>query len=211
MASVSLAWTSRRISLPASLIPYLRETLAGVGETVQHVASVTPYSYEPEPASLRGLEKLLAAALGGALSLDLRGSVRYGDEDDYLERQSLSGALPANWTVLLMSLAATPEAENHGLILASARDALLRTPSGAPLAVIVDEAPYVSRLGADPSLRQRIEDRRRLWRSFISGYGLKACLIDLSRFSGTETAVTEVEREAVRDALWTARNRAAVS
>jgi hypothetical protein len=214
-ATVSLAWSSRRVSPPPSLIPYLRETLAGVGETVQHIASVTPYSYEPEPSSLRGLEKLLAAALGGALTLDPRDPVRYGDEENYGERQSRSGARPANWNVLLMSLAATPEAENHGVIVASARDSLLRARSGPPLIVIVDEAPYVARMGADASLRQRVEERRKLWRSFVSGYGIKACLIDLSRFTAadpaTAKAIPEVDREAVRDALWTARDRAAVS
>jgi hypothetical protein len=199
VASVSLAWVSRRISPPPSLIPYLRETLAGVGETVQHVATVTPYSYEPESPSVRGLEKLLSAALGGALTLDLRKPVRYGSEDDYVPHA-------ANWNVLLMSLAATPEAENHGLIIASARDALLRAPGGAPLAVIVDEGPYLARLGADASLKDRVEDRRKLWRSFISGYGLKGCLIDLS-----QEEFSEAQREALRDALWTPRNRAAVS
>jgi hypothetical protein len=211
-AIVSLWWQSRRVAAPPSLIPYLRETLAGVGEAIPQIASITPYAYEPEANSLQGLERLLAASLGGALTLDMRDPVRYGDEEAYLARQSRTApARVANWNVLLMSLAATPEAENHGVIVANARDTLMRAPSGGlPLCVVIDAAPLVARMGSDPSMQKRIEDRQKLWREFIAGYGLKACLIDLSRFTAPE-AVTEMDREAVRDALWTARDRAAVS
>jgi Protein of unknown function (DUF2868) len=208
-ATLSLWWYSRRVPVPPSLIPYARETLAGVGGNVRHVASVTPYAYEPASNSIRGLEQLLTVALGGAITVDMRDPVRYGDEESYQDRQSRGAGRVANWNVLLMNLAATPEAENHGVVIAHARDSLLRAPTSVPLALIVDEAPFVSRLGKDISLHKRLEDRRELWKSFIAGYGLKACLIDLSRFT-TPESVGELDREALRGSLWIARDRAAV-
>lgn len=206
-ANVSLAWYSRRVPAPPSLIPYARETLAEVGETVQQVASITPYSYAPDTASLQGLDRLLAVALGGAVTIDLREPVNYGDEDSYGDRQPRAGLPTASWNVLMMSMASTPEAENHGAIVTRIRDSLQRSASAVPWVVIVDEAPFVARMGGDASLRQRVEDRRALWRSFVAGYGLQACLIDLSRFS-TPESVTDADRESVRDSLWTARDRA---
>lgn len=209
-ATVSIWWSSRRVAPPTSLIPYVRETLAGVGETVHQVASVTPYAYEPELNALEGLDHLLTVALGGEVAVDVRDAVRYGEEETFQQRQTRTPSEVAHWHVLLMSLASTPEPENHGVVIASTRDALVRSRSGTPLVIVVDEGPYVSRLGADPSLRARYEDRRKLWKEFVAGYGLKACLMDLSRLRAVDD-VSDRDREAVRDALWTARDRSAVS
>ena len=49
--------------------------------------------------------------------------------------------------VLLFSLAATPEVENHGAILQQARERWSRSKVGSRLLVLVDEAPYLARLG----------------------------------------------------------------
>jgi hypothetical protein len=206
----ALWWHARRLPAPAALLPYVRETLASAGETVHHVASVTPYAYEPEPGSVQGLERLLSAALGGTVAIDLRDPVRYGDEDSYLQRQSRGGSRAASWNVLLMSLASTPEAENHGTLISHMRDASLQSKGAAPLLIAVDEGPFATRMGNDSSLQTRIEERRRLWRDFVAGYGLRAYLIDLPRLTSAEAVDTRA-REGLRDALWTGRERAAAS
>jgi hypothetical protein len=47
------------------------------------------------------------------------------------------------------------------------------------LRVVVDEAPLLSRFEGDASLAARVEERRRLWREFVRGYGLDATFVDL--------------------------------
>jgi len=56
------------------------------------------------------------------------------------------------------------------------------------LRVVVDESPYAARLEGDASLAARLEERRRLWRDFVAGYGLEADLVDLARIGRTEAA-----------------------
>ncbi len=99
--------------------------------------------------------------------------------------------------VVLCSLAATPEAENHGAVLALARD----TPSGAPapvrLLALIDESPYLAAIGDDATLSGRVEQRREAWRSFVAQHGLAACLVDLAALA-TATAIDPALQETVR-------------
>jgi hypothetical protein len=81
-----------------------------------------------------------------------------------------------------MNLAATPEAENHGVVIAAARDAARRARPPAAVRVVVDESTYAGRMAADASLAKRLEERRRLWRDFVAGYGLEAELGDMPGF-----------------------------
>ena len=102
-----------------------------------------------------------------------------------------------------MSVASTPEAENHGAVIAAARDWIARTANATPLLVIVDTGPYAARMQGDASLDQRLKERRALWTDFVAGYGLRACIVDLTRI--VAGAPSEIEaRELARAALWTA-------
>jgi len=49
----------------------------------------------------------------------------------------------------------------------------------AAVRIVVDESPYAARLAGDASLAPRLEERRRLWRDFVAGYGLEADLASL--------------------------------
>ena len=82
--------------------------------------------------------------------------------------------------VLLLSLAATPEAENHGAVLARARAA---SPQGGTL-VLVDESPFLAHMQGDATLAARISQRRATWASFVAGHGFEACLVDLQALRG---------------------------
>jgi hypothetical protein len=84
--------------------------------------------------------------------------------------------------VLLMNLAATPEAENHGVVIAAARDAAHQARPPAAVRVVVDESPYAERFGGDASFAPRLEERRRLWRDFVAGYGLEVEIGDMPHF-----------------------------
>jgi hypothetical protein len=173
------AWRWARVSaLPAALVGYARATLgaAQFGRGGEFV--VVPYAHEPGEGSRAALARWLESEFGRGASADVRPMVRYGDEAGI--RAALEG--PAGGTgdvVLLLSLAATPESENHGLAIAAARDAAAAARPSRALRVVVDEAPLLARFEGDASLAGRIEERRRLWREFVRGYGLDAAFAEL--------------------------------
>ena len=56
------------------------------------------------------------------------------------------------------------------------RDRLAAARPGARLLVVVDEAPYATRMAPTP---ERIEERREAWRSFVRAHGLEASFVRL--------------------------------
>ncbi len=202
------AWRhALRAPLPESLVPYFRTAFGATtaaGTLGRGIASVRPYGYEPAKESVVGLEALLPKALGEGVAVDMRDPVRYGDEDAFVARLGERTVGIADTVVLLFSLAATPEDENHGTVLRAVRDWLADARSTAQLLVVVDEAPYAARLGGDPSLEARLEERRRAWIDFVKHVGLEACLVDLPAMaSGDGPPAAVIDR--TRDALWSVR------
>jgi hypothetical protein len=103
------------------------------------------------------------AALSRALAatIDLAPAVPFGAEAE--------ATLPAHHRLhVLVSLAATPEGEHHGVLMDR-----LRTASPT---LLVDESAYAARFQHDPS---RIEERRGAWRSFAAAHGAGVRFIDL--------------------------------
>jgi hypothetical protein len=134
-------------------------------------------------------------------SIEVREAVQYGQEEE-LRRQLKQGSLgPAQWVVLLMTMAATPEVENHGTVIGALRDELAQTASAAPLLVLIDTGPYAARMQGDPSLEARLAERQNLWAGFVSGYGLRACIVNLPRILAGAPSELEA-REQVRAALF---------
>jgi hypothetical protein len=43
--------------------------------------------------------------------------------------------------------------------------------------VLIDEAPYVARMGSAP---ERIDERREVWRRFVSAHGLEPTFVSLA-------------------------------
>lgn len=198
---------SRRPPLPPSLPGYARTLVMSLGNgNVREIAGVTPYAYEPNAGSVAGLESLLAAALGANLAVQMQEPVRYGEEAAIAGRWGTQGSRLTDWNVIVMTLAATPEVENHGALLAAVRDWLTQNASTAPLLVVIDEAPYAARMRGDAGFDKRLEERRALWRDFVAGYGLRACIVDLSRMQAGSAHEIEA-RNAARAALWSASER----
>ncbi len=242
-ASGLRAWRlSRSPPLPTSLLGYARTILgAGAGGAVAECAAVTAFAYEPSPASIAGLQTLLAATAGGIVKIEMREVVRYGEEKSLRERLVRGGDGTAgdgttvhgtaerdtaghgtaghgttpDWQVLVMTVASTPEAENHGAVIGTMRDSPVRTTAGGgsllsanavPLLVVVDTGPYAARMKGDASFDQRLQDRCSLWSEFVAGYGLRACIVDLSQIVAGEPSEIEA-REIARAALWPARGQ----
>jgi len=190
---------------PPSLLSYSRALRMGVGTgEVVEAASVIPYAYEPKPPSIAGLESLLAVTLGGNLKVKLHDPIRYGDEETVPARLAATGAA---WHVILMTLASTPEVENHGAFLTAWRDWLAKNAASTPLLILIDEGPYAARMRGEAAFEQRVQERRKLWREFIAGYGLRASFADLIQLK--PGAASELNaRDEARAALWTASERA---
>ena len=177
----------RMMQPPASVLRYAQAVFARGGESRRGgVWSVTPYAYEPSPAALAGLERLAAAEGEPGMRLDLRTALRYGEEDHAAAVLDAGAHRVADVHALLFSLASTPEEENQGLVISAARDSAARARPPARLRVLVDESPYLARLGGDAALRGRIEERRDLWRSFVSAHGLEAEILDLAAAGAAE-------------------------
>jgi len=65
-------------------------------------------------------------------------------------------------------------------VIAAARDSARKARPAATVRVVIDESPYSQRLARDASFGSRLEERRQLWRDFVSGYGLEAEIVDLA-------------------------------
>jgi len=76
-----------------------------------------------------------------------------------------------------MNLAATPETENHGAAIVAARDHARRARPEQRLLVLVDESAYAARFAGRDASPGRLEERRRLWREFVAGYGVEVAFL----------------------------------
>jgi len=158
--------------------PYARKLLrAAHGKSSQ--VQVLAYSYHPSPGARAHLDGLLADALGAALEVDHAAPIAYGAEEEFLEHSAPSpddthtAHAPADFRIVLFSLAATPEEETHGALL---RGLAQQTP--APLAVL-DSAPLRARLSGSADLKRRMQERITLWRDLLQRHGVGAIALDL--------------------------------
>jgi hypothetical protein len=180
-------FAGRGLPTPAAVISYGRTVLGGIGAPVgEGIVRVTPYAYTPGSEPARGLHRVLTAALGGGVRLDLADEIRYGDEDFFLRKLTERITASADFEVLVMNLAATPERENHGMIIEAVRDARQRLPAATPLLVIVDETTYAMRMQGDRRYQERFAERRTAWNEFVSRYGIAVCCIDLAEQARAE-------------------------
>jgi hypothetical protein len=179
LATLSIARWSSRAPLPVSLTLYFRNAFGAQGDAFgRGLVTVIPYAYEPDEASRAGLRALLPAALGESITLDARAPVRFGDEEEFL--RGLVDASKRDAVVLLFNLAATPEEENHGIVVTGVRDWLTRGAPHAQLMVLVDEGPYAVRMGAAGGADARVAERRRAWQEFVAAHGLEARIANLA-------------------------------
>lgn len=168
---------SRNVALPDSLAAYSREAFDGVDGIVERgTVLVSPYAYNVSAAALERLRGWLPSVVGASFPVDLRAPVAYGNEDDFLRSLADRGAGVADVVVLLFSLAATPEGENHGVFIAGVRDWLAVRRPDARMKVVIDEGPYAARMG-----EQRLAERRESWREFVAARGLKPDFVNLAQ------------------------------
>jgi hypothetical protein len=196
--TVALWRAERKATLPATFVPYARSLLLGTGKVSGLRAQVVTYAFEPSRDALLGLSALLADALGGEVKAEVGARVAYGEEDEFVERMRELPLPAADCQVLLMNLSATPESENHGVMIEALQHGSGRRGPGFVL--VIDGSAYAARMGGDPALAGRVAERSRTWREFASARGQAACIADLSRLRAGETPDPAARRD-VREAL----------
>jgi hypothetical protein len=196
LSSAAITRWSLRMPLPPSLPAYFRNVFGAVDSSIgRGIVMVAPYAHAVSSDAVLRLREILPAAFGPDLAVDLREPVAYGGEEEFIRHLADRGGAIADVVVLLFNLAATPEEENHGTLIASVREWLASHRRNAQLLVLLDSGPYAERMGSDS---RRIAERQRAWERFVADRGLSTCTVDLaSPASDSEATVT-----ALRKALW---------
>ena len=158
----------------------LRESGAASGR-----ARVTPYAYHPGEETQRRLSAALREVLGDGAQVRFDEPIEYGAEDQWV------AAHPADpdddYHLLLFTLSATPEAENHGALAAALampearRGKKKKAQSGTILGALVDESPYRAHFAGQAGLDERIATRLEGWRNVLAPAGITPLGVDLSR------------------------------
>lgn len=155
--------------------PYFRRVLSGWRESSAHVR-VLPYAYTPSGAAAEGVRRLAEQLFGAGVRLHVARPVAFGEEDAFAPDAVEAGDAPRapDLVIVLFNLASTPETENHGVFLER-----LESRAKGRLVVVVDEAPYRKRLGAQAGADRRLDERRRAWSGLVATRGLRALCADL--------------------------------
>ena len=155
--------------------PYYR-TLAGhIGAGASPVTlRVLPYSFTLDERRDRGLSEIAAAMFGEQTRVMLRPSLPYGEDAASLMQDLRPDASDATVTAVLFNLAATPEQENHGALLA----ALARQLPGG-VSVLVDESALTERGAGQAGFDARVAERIALWRQFCTYHKLPVTVVNL--------------------------------
>ena len=176
LLAIAASWNAgraaRSLELPSEARAHARRAFGAIGMP-QGLVRVVPYSYPMDAPTRARIGSALERDLGQGLSLDVHDAIAYGEEETALRDFTAADAPAA--VVVLMNLAATPEDENHGRFLEGLRDAFARARPESPVMVMVDEGPYLARMGGG----NRVEERRRAWDTFVSARGLHASFVNL--------------------------------
>jgi hypothetical protein len=169
---------SRRFPMPGREDFYIRRVVRAAGGTAA-TARVTPYAYRPGEETRRRLARALGAALGEGAQVRFDEPVEYGAEEQWLAGHALDPA--DDYHVLLFSVSATPESENHGTLAAELGRRIAREQPGTVLAAILDESPYRGHFAGQAGLDERLAQRVDAWRRVLEQAGVASLAVDLSQ------------------------------
>lgn len=135
---------------------------------------VLPYSFTLDERRDRGLSAIAAAMFGEQTRVMLRPSLPYGEDPKAVLQELLPDAGDATVTAVLFSLAATPEQENHGALLAAIARQL---PGG--VSALVDESALTERAMSQDGVDARLAERTALWRQFCTYHQVPVTIVNL--------------------------------
>ena len=166
-----------RFPIPGVEDFYVRRLLRSAGGGGSMVR-VIPYSFHPPQRSQRQLQRLLTDVLGEKTRVTIDPPIPYGGEDEWLAGADLEAG-GADHLVVLFNLSATPEAENHGALVAGIQRRLVQGRGGAGLTILLDETAYRQRLAGQSGADSRLETRRRAWETMLVHQHVTPLAIDL--------------------------------
>jgi hypothetical protein len=161
--------------LPVADDFYLRSLVRnalGRGGTVR----IAPYGFDLADDARERLTRLVQAALGEKTRTRLDPGIPYGGEDVWLAEngQGLEGA---DQLILLFNLGSTPEAENHGALVAGVRERIGR--GATALAVFLDDSSFRRKLRGQASAERRIAERLDAWQAVLAPGGVAPVTVSL--------------------------------
>ena len=156
---------ARALAPPLDEPYYLRLLAEDRGEGLR--VHVSPYSHRPSPRAADRLLELLHELYGNRAQVTVGEPIAYGAEP--------GEPPPGDARVVLFNLAQPPEQEVQGAYVEAARDAGGPAAHARSLLVLLDEEPYLARLGDDGG--ERLAQRRRAWERMLRAAGVAAALL----------------------------------
>jgi hypothetical protein len=160
-------------------------------------ARVVPYSIDLSEQARDKLTRLVQSATGDKTRVAVEPAIAYGDEDAWLAREGQALG-SADQLILLFNLASTPEAENHGALVAGVRQ---RIASGATaLLVLLDDSSFRHKLRGQGSAERRTRDRLEAWRAVLAPAAISPVAVTLD--SGDDAAgARDLEQALLRSGV----------
>lgn len=144
-------------------------------------ANVQSYSYQPSARSSEGLTTLLLDLFGGRTRVERLQPKEYGDVPEVTDAAGQDLC-----QVVLFSLSQSAETEVHGKFLVETLQLLRDRAESGTLLVVLDEGPFLDRLGGDEEGRTRLLERQRSWKRVLSDAGVEALSCRLDGWSEPE-------------------------
>ena len=159
--------------LPLELSPTYLQRLRASADTRSEQVQVLLYSYRPTEKTLDHLRRALLDLVGARASIQVLPSLDYGAD--------LPPAVGAGVRVVVFSATQTPELEVHGEWLQALK---AERVDGCRLLILVDESPFIERLGDDSG--KRLDSRRKAWRRTFELADLPAAFVELTDGRGDD-------------------------
>lgn len=166
-----------RFTVPGREDFYIRRLLRDAHGAAGSVR-VTPYAYRPEAEIRDKLAHILGKAMGDASNVHFDQPVDYGAEESWLSQAVLRR--DDDYHILLFSLSATPETENHGAFVAGLVRRLADEKAGTVPSAIIDESAFRAHFAGQAGLEKRIAARNEAWSKIVGGAGLVPLALDLA-------------------------------
>ena len=167
LGAASAGMMARRVKVPGRDDFTVRRMLRAMGgESAGAGVRVTPYAYTPGETVHAALQAMMREALGDGTRLTIDPPCVYGAEKDWLERNPPDAE--ADLHLVLFSLSATPEQENHGTFLSLLREFYSLANQGVRVAALVDEHPYRAHFAGQAGLDDRIARRLEAWEAVMA-------------------------------------------
>jgi hypothetical protein len=181
-ALTRIGWLRRHVVVPADE-PYFQQLLH-LAEGRSASVWLLPHAAPASAAAALAVQQQLAAQTAGAGQLQLGQTLPFGAEDDAVRCTPPPGT---TLVLVLVDLAATPEAEVHGRLLAT----LAAQAGGARRMLLADESAFAQRMGHAP---ERLAERRQAWQQLADAHGVPLATAALGTDAGAAA-------QALRQAL----------